>query len=207
MNHLTTYEQLVAEKLQQLPVPDMADAIWARISQQLDVDMPEDKSGHTGNGNTSLPGFQFPGNIIFYIFFAALVSVIFYLNRPGKHKPVIPAATSNTIAIPQGHDDKRAHQSLPGRKTETIYTDKADYPVDELKENPVTVNELPVIIPQAVETNKKEIVKKEELPPPTETVLKKVTTPAQDSVPKKGRGVKGITSADYRIAPVRRDSL
>lgn len=38
MNLKTPYEQLITEKLeQQLPVPDMADAIWARIELELDA--------------------------------------------------------------------------------------------------------------------------------------------------------------------------
>ncbi len=48
MNENKTY-QLIAVKLEQLPVPDMADMIWARIESQLDIDLPPD------NGNND-PG-------------------------------------------------------------------------------------------------------------------------------------------------------
>src|SRR5215203_425931 len=42
MNERLTYEQLIGGKLQSLPVPDMADAIWSRIEAQLDIDLPTD---------------------------------------------------------------------------------------------------------------------------------------------------------------------
>ena len=208
MNHLTTYEQLIADKLQQLPVPDMADAIWARIEQQLDVEMPVDKPGDPGNGNSSLPGFRFPGNIVLYIFLATLVSVIFYLNRPGQHKETFITPSSNTITIPATDDHIQKKYASPEKQAETIYTDRADLPVDQIRENAVTEKEQPFIPTQTVETKENEAVKKQEIPPLIETVQKKTTTaPIQDSVPKKTRGVKGITSNDYRIAPVRKDSL
>lgn len=207
MNQLTTYEQLVAEKLQQLPVPDMADAIWARIEQQLDVEMPVDQPGDSHDGNSSLPGFRFPGSIIFYIFFAALVSVIFYLNRPDQHKETPTIPLSNPITVPTAEDQLPKTNPSPTRQAETIYTDKADLPLDHIIENTATEKEQPVITNQVVEAKENETVKKQEIPPLIETVQKKTTASIQDSVPRKIRGVKGITSNDYRIAPVRKDSL
>ena len=41
MDQRLQYEELIAGKLQQLPVPDMQDQIWERIKFQLDLDMPE----------------------------------------------------------------------------------------------------------------------------------------------------------------------
>ncbi len=207
MNHLTTYEQLVANKLQQLPVPDMADAIWVRIEQQLDVEMPVGKPGDYNNGNSSLPGFQFPGNIIFYIFFAALVSIVFYLNRPGQYTETSVEPSSKTTTVPTADDRSQKKYASPLKQGETIYTDKADLSVDPVEEDIVTEKEQPFIINQTVEEKENEVVKKQEVPPLIEAVQKKTTAPVQDSIPKKTRGVKGITSNDYRIAPVRKDSL
>jgi hypothetical protein len=208
MNHLTTYEQLIADKLQQLPVPDMADAIWARIEQQLDVEMPEDKPGDPAKGNNSLPGYRFPGNIILYVFFAALISVIFYLNKPVQYKETSASPASNTISVPETTDNTLQKQSMPAMQAETIYTDKADLPVDYIKEEKnVAENEPPSITNKALDTKEVESVNKEEKPPLIEVAQKKAGPLVQDSVPKKTRGVKGITSNDYRIAPVRKDSL
>ncbi|HJT74602.1 MAG TPA: hypothetical protein VJ720_11295, partial [Chitinophaga sp.] len=41
MNKRETYEIIIARKLEQLSVPAMEDAIWNRISTQLDIEMPE----------------------------------------------------------------------------------------------------------------------------------------------------------------------
>ncbi len=40
MDLLPTYELLIAEKLEGIVIPDMADAIWVRIEAALDVEMP-----------------------------------------------------------------------------------------------------------------------------------------------------------------------
>jgi len=208
MNHLTTYEQLVADKLQQLPVPDMADAIWARIEQQLDVEMPVDKPGDPRNGNSSLPGFRFPGNIILYAFLAALISVVFYLSQPGQNKEVSAVPSSNEIPVPGTDNNIPEKKSTPVMQAETIYTDKADLSIgDKKEEKPIQENELPLITNTINDTKEPEIVKKEELPPFLEVIQKKTVPRIQDSIPKKTRGVKGITANDYRIAPVRKDSL
>lgn len=207
MNHLTTYEQLVADKLQQLPVPDMADAIWVRIEQQLDVEMPVDKSGDPSNGNSSLPGFRFPGNIILYVFLAALISVVFYLNRPGQYKETLVQPTSNTISVPASEGDLPQKLSQPGKQAETNYTDKADLLVEIKEEKAATETEPSVITNRTRDTKDFESFKKDEPPTMLEMVQKKAGPLVQDSVPKKTRGVKGITPNDYRIAPVRKDSL
>lgn len=207
MNHFTTYEQLVADKLQQLPVPDMADAIWARIEQQLDVEMPVDKSGDLSNGNNSLPGFRFPGNIILYVFLAALISVVFYLNRSGQYKETLVQPTSNTISVPASEGDLPQKLSRPGKQAETNYTDKTDLPVEVKEEKAAIENEPSEIANKTPDIKELEPLKKEEPPPLIEMVQKKAGHLVQDSVPKKTRGVKGITPNDYRIAPVRKDSL
>jgi hypothetical protein len=46
MNPLKAYEITIKGKLEAIPLPDMEDAIWARIEAQLDTDMPTDD----GNG-------------------------------------------------------------------------------------------------------------------------------------------------------------
>lgn len=51
MNHPTTYEQLIAQKLQEMDVPDQANSIWATIEQQLSIEMPTD----SGSGGQIIP--------------------------------------------------------------------------------------------------------------------------------------------------------
>ncbi len=47
MNQLKAYEITIKGKLEAIPLPDMEDAIWARIEAQLDTDMPTD-DGNNG---------------------------------------------------------------------------------------------------------------------------------------------------------------
>src|SRR5215213_10042078 len=47
MNQKTTYEVTITSKLDQLPIPDLREAIWARIEGELDTDMPDDDGGDT----------------------------------------------------------------------------------------------------------------------------------------------------------------
>lgn len=207
MNQLTTYEQLIADKLQQLPVPDMADAIWASIEQRLDVEMPEDPSGPSSSGNHSLPGFQFPGRIILYCFLAALISVVFYLNRPGRAREELSLSSSDSIAPSTIVIDDQKEPTPPERQKETIFKERADLPVDMFKEDKLTEKEKPVSENPITETKTTEMPAKQELAAISEPVLSKKVTTSLDSIPKKTRGVKGLTTNDYRIAPVRKDSL
>lgn len=207
MNQLTTYEQLIADKLQQLPVPDMADAIWASIEQRLDVEMPEDPSGPSSGGNHSLPGFQFPGRIMLYCFLAALISVFFYLNRPGKNSEELSLSSSDSIAPSTVVVDDQKKPTPSERQQETIFKERADLPVDMFKEDKLVEKEWPVSENPIKEIKTTEIPAKQETSPIIETILAKKVIAQQDTIPKKTRGIKGITSNDYRIAPVRKDSL
>ncbi|TDO27039.1 hypothetical protein [Sediminibacterium goheungense] len=207
MNQLTTYEQLIADKLQQLPVPDMADAIWASIEQRLDVEMPEDPSGPSSGGNHSLPGFQFPGRIMLYCFLAAFISVVFYLNRPGRASKELSLSSSDGIAPSTIVVDDQKKPTPPERQQETIFKERADLPVDKFKEDKLVEKEWPVSENPITEIKTTEIPAKQETSPISETILAKKVITQQDTIPKKKRGVIGITSSDYRIAPVRKDSL
>lgn len=208
MNNLTTYEQLIADKLQQLPVPDMADAIWARIEQRLNVEMPLEDGGNN-TGSSSLPGFQFPGKGIVFLFLAALVSVLFYLNRPTKqiqnnHTP----SNTNTIRIPVQDIYKTLKEKPRVQPAESMYTDKADLPIAYSKEDSFDTQTPPESTESISIINDKASLPK---PSPVITIgppiIPKNLTPKQDSVTKKGRGVKGIGTDDYRIVPVKKDSL
>lgn len=208
MNNLTTYEQLIADKLQQLPVPDMADAIWARIEQRLNVEMPLEDGGNN-TGSSSLPGFQFPGKGIVFLFLAALVSVLFYLNRPVKQvqNNNIPSNT-NTISIPVQDLYKPPEEKLSVQPAESMYTDKADLPIQYSRgdsfdtQTPASSTE-----PFSIINEKATLPKSAPVITIGQSIIPKNLSPVQDSGTKKGRGVKGIGTDDYRIVPVKKDSL
>ncbi|HEY8969634.1 MAG TPA: hypothetical protein VIM64_11085 [Puia sp.] len=53
MNTPTPYEQLIAAKLDQIPVPDMADSVWSSIGMQLDAgaDAADQEDGAPDQGD------------------------------------------------------------------------------------------------------------------------------------------------------------
>jgi hypothetical protein len=59
------YEQLIARKLEELPLlPEMADAIWARITAELDADPGDDFGGDEfDGGGGGEPGGSGPGSV------------------------------------------------------------------------------------------------------------------------------------------------
>ena len=95
MNQKTAYEQIITGKLHALPVPDMADAIWARIETQLDLDMPQTDPPPTNPPGTPSGGIILGG--ISIVFVIALITYLFFKketnNQPTSSQP---ANTTNT---------------------------------------------------------------------------------------------------------------
>lgn len=205
MNQLTTSEQLIAAKLQELSAPAKIDAIWARIEQQLDVEMPIDESGATDTGASSNPGLYFPGSKFLYLFLAA-VAGIYFLTRPYA----IQNERSETDAQPSYQtidslDTVTDPRNVPDQKNRV--TDKADMPVTKqiITEDSMSVTSEQV--PLQILTKEAEPIHQLSAPIVNSEIKKPlVTMPSTDSTPKKGRGVKGINISDYKIAPVKKDN-
>ncbi len=98
MNQRTIYEQLIAEKLEQIPFPDNADAIWASIEGQLtilpanDGNTPPSKSSGSGGGNMV-------GGISFITAIIAVVTgiVIYQQSAINKNQHYAPPAIQKSI--------------------------------------------------------------------------------------------------------------
>lgn len=192
MNEQPLYEQQIASKLEQLPVPDMADAIWLRIKNQLDTDMPT--GGHTpppppppsprnsGHGKARIPG----------ILVASIVLIYFIIPKKQTSHPIpknisadsvstSPAPAAQQSGQPPANKTKKPVPVLPDKQQDTaasgLVTPVFPMPVQLDTLVPLPVITAPAIIPS--------------------TPLK------QDSVPakKKPRGVKGISDGDYKIVP------
>jgi hypothetical protein len=86
VNLLHTYEQLIAERLEGIAIPDMADAIWVRIETVLDVELPV-------NEPTATPGKPFFNNPAVWLISAGIVAIIiaiFLLLRNSNPAPTPP---------------------------------------------------------------------------------------------------------------------
>jgi hypothetical protein len=197
MNQKTTYEVTITSKLNQLPIPDLREAIWARIEGELDADMPTDDGGDTP------PSSPHGGKMLLYALPGIVVIIVaLFLIKPSKQNPKpnnIPTTTPTTKAIiaptasPPPVDTKTV---IPYKRDPVVYpgtnapissmpnrTDSASVPVTDIP--PVTDN-----------TN-------QQAPPLVQAPQPQKT---DSVVQKKKRGVSGITNDDYRITPVKPDS-
>lgn len=177
MNNKTTYETIIAEKLGHLPVPDMQDAIWARISAQLDTDMPENDPPAQPQPPRPRPVLPIAGVVI------TCIILYFLFPRPEQKEaiqPVHPPRDSTQIIIPETSPPPPA--KLKPLLPEPV--EPAPLPLLQVQQDTI----LPVIEEQ-------------------DTVLLQQATPVlvqPDTVVPKKKGVKGLTDDDYRIAPVKK---
>ncbi|WP_146616263.1 hypothetical protein [Chitinophaga dinghuensis] len=197
MNNTTRYEQLIAEKLEQMPVPDMADSIWAGIEAQLDAVVET-----TPDQDTS---FKWKGKTWFGIAGIAIIAsgIWWYSQSATPETPVTtPAPTSTptpaTLSAPAPPTpDSNTIITLP--QTPAKHKDTIELPAAPFS-NPLTdsvpARYLPLMTPDSVHIPTTIPAKPHQQP---DTV---VIPPA----PKKPKGVKGITSDDYKIT-VDKDSV
>lgn len=195
MDERLRYEQLIGGKLQSLPVPDMQDAIWARIKMQLDLDMPTDG----GDGGSTPPSPTAP-RIIGWglsILIIALVTTFFLT----KNKPAAKNNSEQPATIEQTVSPNAQSNSPPLQKDNTVNNTIA--PV-----NTGANNSFSDIGSDSVEMNKPF----SDLPLTNDSAGTNSSSPAitlspppsadtSSVVKKKGRGMTGLSDSSYRIVP------
>jgi hypothetical protein len=195
MDQRLQYEELIAGKLQQLPVPDMQDQIWARIKFQLDLDMPEDDGPGSTPPAPSGPGIMGWGLAVILVAFISIFII-------SKNKPADTITQNNINPSEQILSPVEPSGSPPGTISTTSSSPvQASIPVQVLPNNSndsfmqdnVTVS-APVILDSVATKASQDITQ----------VISPVDT---SSVPaKRPRGVQGISANDYRIVP-KKDSV
>lgn len=197
MNEKTAYEQTIAARLQALPLPDMADAIWARIEAQLDIDMPPDNGTEGGNTPNFPTGGFFLGGI------SLIVVAVLYLFFSQTKKPDTPQTFPSSTTTPVSTQPVTTPANGPPALNTTdnatpagTNAGPANQPLQTpvLDSNTVTTAAPPILIDSSVLRDAA----------PLPTALAPVKTDTVAAV-KKGRGVSGITNDDYRIVP-KKDS-
>lgn len=196
MNDKTTYEITITEKLQQLPLPPLEDAIWARVKAQLDLDLPTDDGGDGGPDAPAGSGWTWGAGV--FLFVAAIVAV-FFLRKNEKQQPIpiIPVQNTSTISAPTQQPTTDSMQTLETISTLPAQTIAPGDPPVSISLRPpadsAAVAPLPVL-PSADSTQRTTLV----LPP---SILSDTTKPKP-----KTKGVGGLTDDNYRIVPAGRDS-
>jgi cytoskeletal protein RodZ len=190
MDQRLSYEQLIAGKLQSIPVPDMSDAIWARVEAQLDIDMPTDDGGSAPQSPPSGPGIIGWGLSVFVV---VLISLFLLYKNNSKNSPIQTPSTTNqpistpveNSAGPPEQDAKDIRRSITADPQTPV--DNATVKQDSIAPDPIVVN-----TPLRVDSISREITQ-----PPVASSLPRDTT----ATGKKKKGVSGISEADYRIVP------
>jgi hypothetical protein len=213
LNQLLQYEQLLAEKIQQSPVPDMADAIWANIELELDKDLPDDPGNEppsSSPGGGGAPGTSFYFYIVTSVVITALVLTFVWMqgnNKPAQPSVVPPARETPTNRTPVIDSssapvvgNKRpivpvispridsGNTSTRGTIINSAFTDSLlNQPIGRIETDSVTIKDnagLGAPVTLAIDSAMKQ----------KETLLKKP------------KGVRGITDDDYKIRAEKKDS-
>lgn len=200
MNTPTPYEQLIAGKLDQVPVPDMADSVWAGIGMQLDMgpDTPDqgDKTPDGGDdapGKKAGPGFKGKGWYGFLGVVVVVTTVWWYYHQ--KVVPAVKAPAAVPAAVPTADsstriDNRVEKENIPAASV-VVKKDSAQGTIAR----PDTASQLgapPVTLPpMKVDSSS---LYKDWVPVPFFDSLG-VRRPGR-----KLRGVKGITDDDYKIS-------
>jgi hypothetical protein len=212
VNKLTSYEQLISEKIQQVPVPDMSSGIWSQIEQALDGNGPGGSNDEHTPENPG--GGAYPGSAhYFYIAGCFIIGVIVFL---------IVATQRRHTPIPNQREVIPPKQEITPSSSDKIYVDSTKNGNDKIivAGNPVLKNNdsaKTVLFPFIRST----IDSVTSLPVLTHDrdsmgLSRQGLTiqPRPDSLPgqapfipiKKPRGVTGISDSDYKIKGVKKDS-
>jgi hypothetical protein len=201
MNQKATYELTITEKLEQLTAPDMVDAIWARIEAQLDIDLPTDE-GPANPPASPTSGPRTWLNRGFIIAAVAIVLIYLFNNR----KQAITSNDQPTINAPvttPSNNDNPVRNNSPGTKNAIAPQNNNSAPTTSSTILSVDSNAIaPVTGPALLQPDT--AAKTNATPVFTPPVVTAPKNNVPDST-KKGRGVKGITDADYKIVP-KKDS-
>ena len=190
MDQRLSYEQLIAGKLHSIPIPDMADAIWARVEAQLDIDLPTGDGGSAPQSPSSGPGIIGWGLSVFVV---VLISLFLLYKNNSKTSPIHNSATPNQqINEPVEKNADPPEQDV--REIRRSITTTGQAPVDNatIKQDSVGANPIVINTPLKVDSVTRDIVQ----------------TPVVSSSPKdtiatgkKKKGVSGLSESDYRIVP------
>lgn len=200
MNKKATYEITITEKLGQLPLPELEDAIWTRIENSLDLEMPtDDGPGGDGGGPVKPSGGQFPLYFGLSAFLLALISFYFLSQNkplPPFNTPATSTPIKETIQPDKPPDRETVPYTTPVLQTPPGYSKaKLSPPFEDSVENPLENNTGALPPPEEIVT--------------TRTAAPPAVLPSADTLApqkKKGKGVTGLTDNDYRIVPAKRDS-
>lgn len=188
MNNQMTYEITIKKKLENIPVPDLSEMIWARIENELDADPGDGTDNNPPSPSSPAGGIMLGGTALLFI----IALIIYFLNKPNNTPQIDKVQT--TIPVQNNHPN--LHDANVNVQPTITSTNK--------KQENIAGTQEPLKIPvtsQSIINDSMpmpDVVRGNEIP---------LTLPkSMDTIPpKKTRGVSGITNDDYKIVP-KKDS-
>jgi len=209
LNLKQPYEILIADKLEGLPVPDTADAIWARIELELDADASGDGNGDaTEPAEPAHPNTKGVATKTIAIIGGGLLAlvVLFFIIKKNTKRTEDKELQSPTKQT----DTQKVPQQLPATVPDTVqYMQPATLPKTVLKPidssasyiDPVLRNDDAFQLPPALPEKDSAV---------SLNVAPRIGTSIDSSllitVPKKPRGIQ-IPDNGYKMKSSKRDSL
>lgn len=213
MNPILPYEQLLADKVQQVPVPDMADSIWAVIEEELDKGNPGDDGGNQpsspkGGGGSPLQGLYtyITGGIVI----GAIVLTYVLTNT---RKETTTNGPSPTIAAPreniQQDLNKDSNATLPVKNNPpSVFYDGV-----VKKDSNTVLQPFQQMTPlfDSLLNQQAGRIQNDSAGSKISSLVNTFSRPDsividKEAPTKKSRGVKGITDDDYKIRTEKKDS-
>ena len=186
MNKQMTYEITIKKKLENIPVPDLSEMIWARIENELDTDPGDSSDNNPPSPSSPTGGIILGGTALLFIM---ALTFYFLTKKPNdipqieKVQTTLPVQNNNQPNTP-GTNANVQPNTRPGNIKQENIADTS------------TQVEIPFTYQSIVNDSivKTEIAQGNEIP---------LTLPkTMDTIPvKKTRGVTNISNDDYKIVP------
>ena len=186
MNKQMTYEITIKKKLENLPVPDLSEMIWARIENELDTDPGDSSDNNPPSPSSPTGGIILGGTALLFIM---ALTFYFLTKKPNeipqvdKVQTTLPVQNNNQVNSPGTNANVQTNTRPGNIKQENI--------ADTSTQVEIPFTSQSIINDSIVKT---EIAQGNEIP---------LTLPkTMDTIPvKKTRGVTNISNDDYKIIP------
>jgi hypothetical protein len=195
LSSLLPYEQTIATKLDELALPDMADAIWADISAQLDGDLPQDGDNPAPN-EPPQGGTSWGTGIKLAIGTAGIALVAYWLTQTNKASttpmPSIPVPTEQKATL---GDTVQQFQPV-----QPVNPNNTDLPIiKSLPPNTPATSNNTALLPIAADSLRLQTTDVPTSKP--DSAVAPISTPSLVLPPpgKKKRGTQGIQDSDYKF--------
>ena len=196
MQQPTPYETAIAAKLEQVPVPDMADSIWASIVLQLDADLPSDDGDDTPSKDPTKgkPGMS---KGFYYPLIGAIIIVVLLLYKTNKKQPAVnnnlPVLPNTTTIAPVADSDRSIKNITEKNTNASLQSNKKDTVANPLNSGNRLRFDSALGQPSSLsnyDSSSLLLKNKPALPSFDSTAAPPLIRP---------KGVKGITNDDYRL--------